>query len=352
MNQAERRLIIHVGPHKTGTTYIQKRLIDARPLLKKMGFHYPEFGISQFGHHRIVRYFSNQGNDDINFPLEILRENIPLDQNIIISSENFVTLNEIGLNRIANFFPTHKLEIVFFIRDLAGLWPSYWQENIKHGADYTFLEYMAWMHGWMEREDVIRLETAKQLRELSGIFGINNIYAHIYDNVIDDDQDLFVYFWQNILNLPLGGLEGGGALINRSVESHTIEIIRILNQLYKEREEKSPGGKLGTEYLLNKALYQDHENFEMYVSEFERYANIIRIRENEKQLMVFEDEIVSTFGGRIFNKGVGRSLFKTERREKTVVAASRYWFLKPSVEDFMESTYQKICRTSQSPRID
>ena len=38
------RLVIHAGPHKTGTSYIQQRLTDNRDFLRQSGWIYPSIG--------------------------------------------------------------------------------------------------------------------------------------------------------------------------------------------------------------------------------------------------------------------------------------------------------------------
>src|SRR5919106_1288933 len=51
---------IHVGPHKTGTTSIQRFLQENRTELLKHGYFVPESGNVNGGHHPIVRQLCGQ----------------------------------------------------------------------------------------------------------------------------------------------------------------------------------------------------------------------------------------------------------------------------------------------------
>ncbi|HMN86610.1 MAG TPA: hypothetical protein PKA74_11550, partial [Bauldia sp.] len=51
-----RTLLIHVGPHKTGTTAIQQSLVENAALLRAAGHSYPEVGFLLFGHHGLAGF--------------------------------------------------------------------------------------------------------------------------------------------------------------------------------------------------------------------------------------------------------------------------------------------------------
>ena len=49
-----RKLILHIGRHKTGTTAIQRFLYGNPELLRANGYCYPDHGAIGFGHHDIA----------------------------------------------------------------------------------------------------------------------------------------------------------------------------------------------------------------------------------------------------------------------------------------------------------
>jgi hypothetical protein len=57
---AKRVCYIHIGPHKTGTSAIQRFLKEHRPELLKQGYFVPESGNLHGGHHPLVRKLCGQ----------------------------------------------------------------------------------------------------------------------------------------------------------------------------------------------------------------------------------------------------------------------------------------------------
>ena len=49
------KLYLHIGPHKTGSTFIQKVFFENRERVLRLGVTYPNFGFcGQFGQHEAV----------------------------------------------------------------------------------------------------------------------------------------------------------------------------------------------------------------------------------------------------------------------------------------------------------
>lgn len=59
-----RTLILPIGPHKTGTTYLQQQLCERRAELLESGVLYPEAFIHPFGHHLLFRAFNSLRVDE------------------------------------------------------------------------------------------------------------------------------------------------------------------------------------------------------------------------------------------------------------------------------------------------
>ena len=136
-----KKIFLHIGPHKTGSTYLQKMFYENRYLLYKNNFCYPEKFISiQWGHNELPKYIKNKKEDILkNFILKIKKSN----KNIILSSENFDKLTKEDLNFFKSLLEDYfDVKIVFFKRRLDELLISSWQEKVKHGYTKSWQRFL------------------------------------------------------------------------------------------------------------------------------------------------------------------------------------------------------------------
>lgn len=147
------RTIVHVGPHKTGTTSIQQALADNYEHLLENGVVYPVTGRdTRRNHHELIRA-AHRGEWET---FSRLRDEVEGYGTVVISTE---TLGRLSLQRdmlcaILEALPGDK-EILFCRRDPAALARSLEAELIKQGKaprDYYPLameqeERVAWFAG-------------------------------------------------------------------------------------------------------------------------------------------------------------------------------------------------------------
>ncbi len=86
-NNNKQKIILHIGPHKTASTYIQQSLFQDEKLLNDMNIEYPKAGLEGYGHHRLSNaLFKKQ----YKLAKEIINQILNTQYNtIIISSEDF-----------------------------------------------------------------------------------------------------------------------------------------------------------------------------------------------------------------------------------------------------------------------
>lgn len=134
-----KKLVIHAGPHKTGSTYIQKKLHENKDCLEKSGISYPNSYYLFYGHHYII----NALNGSI--PAEEIRDEILKEvgnlDTCILSSENFFDLRESGVVKLKNAFPDVEITFIYYIRRPSIRLLSRWQETIKHGGTSAMSDY-------------------------------------------------------------------------------------------------------------------------------------------------------------------------------------------------------------------
>ena len=110
----------------------------------------------------------------------------PAAANLILSSENFVYLGAPQLAALKALLPDCRFEIVYFLRNPVHLWPSHWQELVKHGRDVTFLEYLGALNGWTGIMDPAAADPVRQLAALASCFGAASLRILCLDNIVAD----------------------------------------------------------------------------------------------------------------------------------------------------------------------
>ena len=134
-----KRLFLHIGRHKCGTTSIQKTLYHNRGKLLESGFYYPSTGIRVSAHHEIAEALGGKNpaadqevRDGLYLSLkeEAQRTNC---RNIVISSEQFQSCNPAV---VAAFFADFDVIPICYLREQAAYLRSSYLQKV-HATNYT-----------------------------------------------------------------------------------------------------------------------------------------------------------------------------------------------------------------------
>tara|TARA_R110002049_G_scaffold142673_2_gene304553 strand:- start:4111 stop:5340 length:1230 start_codon:yes stop_codon:yes gene_type:complete len=134
-----KRLFLHFGRHKCGTTSIQKTLYHNRSKLLESGFYYPLTGIRVAAHHEIAEALGNKMPAEREGLLEKLylelKSEIQLTncRNVIISSEQLQSCNPA---LVASFFRDFDVIPVCYLREQAAYLRSSYLQKV-HATDYA-----------------------------------------------------------------------------------------------------------------------------------------------------------------------------------------------------------------------
>jgi hypothetical protein len=136
------RYLIHVGPHKTGSTYLQKGFSRLRGALFELGARYPMHWADpeSKSHVHLVRRLKEADPD---LAREFASLNALANQTIILSSEDIVDLPVEALRRLRHLLGGRSVSIIFYCRRWSELIPSAWQEVVKHGGAEGLPEFLA-----------------------------------------------------------------------------------------------------------------------------------------------------------------------------------------------------------------
>lgn len=158
MSKSKKRIILHAGLHKTGTTAIQQALAAAPEILQSQGWNYPIFadGVrKRIINHSIPLYTLFCDNPDAYLGnltagvdgkmasqrfAEQLEHELDGDYNLILSGEDVATLNEASLQRLARSLSEHDLLVILVVRESYSSFCSHLQHRIHRGMHGIRLE--------------------------------------------------------------------------------------------------------------------------------------------------------------------------------------------------------------------
>jgi hypothetical protein len=222
------RFIIHIGPHKTGSTYLQNHLTHNRAALSGRGIYYPrEWTTPEIGWcHAELAKLLHQGKFD-----QIARTFADLKAAgwpaIVLSSEDFSSLSEDRL-RFLRECTGADTQIVFFARRWSELLQSHGQEHIRQGGTKLLPEFIAGILTDPFGSETINFSLV--LDRVATAFEPSRLTVLSYNNILERGDNLFSYFATKILgveDLPI--ISPKRAHASLSIEN--IEVVRVLNVL-------------------------------------------------------------------------------------------------------------------------
>lgn len=241
MTNNERRLVLHVGPHKTASTYIQENLKRSCSSLAKQGWLYSDVGKKAFeaGHHDLAHNPDTYLAADAPHrrKLQGLGERAARKgANVVFSAEGLCRWEPPRFATLAGILGFQAYEIAYVIRDPLDLFPSFWGEEVKQGRWAGFAERFA-----REFSDPVRSRIFNPLHDLLPFLPRPQapqrarVHAIPYDLLRSRELDIFEHFVSQVL-----GVEGVSAAhrkqANVKYPVELTEFLRVLNLLHGQGE--------------------------------------------------------------------------------------------------------------------
>jgi hypothetical protein len=235
-----KKVVIHAGFHKTGTTAIQHALHASTQSLKAVGYRYPivDQGTSQNGSVLALagRGWGSQARGGRVIPKRVWTKLVKQvrsgQDNIILSSEFFSELDELQIQEIKSAFAGLECQIVFTMRAFDKLFPSTYQQTLKNGSSYS---YEAWLErtvtdyfGQQKTGFWKRNRHAQVISRWQQIFGAENVTIITAD---ESNPGLLFARFSEFLRLPVGTLNQiTDSGLNRSLLLDEIHLLRAINK--------------------------------------------------------------------------------------------------------------------------
>lgn len=223
----KRKLFLHIGAHKTGTTALQTFFKDNQRVLEENGLVYPNSGLLDIGHHALVQCLIDEEIFWIKLdkPKEELLQDFQeeingINSDVLLSAENFLRVEP---NRLGFLKDSFDVKVVIFLRRQDELINSHYNQVLK--AKYETSEIGSFLDN---RKLIESLKFDKVLDEWADVFGTDNIIVKVYEKE-QMTNGLFNTFFESInRQLPEKAVFPEGR-INPSMGVSSLEMLRLCN---------------------------------------------------------------------------------------------------------------------------
>jgi hypothetical protein len=223
------RFIVHIGPHKTGTTYLQVMLESLRGSLSERGICIPSVWNSAPGFPSHMQLVLALRCGDLTLVREQLQDILALrPRYVVISCEALSRLTLEQIVQLRQLLGSAPVEVVYYIRRWPERLPSLWRETVKFGHAATFPEFLTEQltdYAGSELRDTVMID------KFVAVFGANHVKIVSYSHLVDGHIDIARHFLTELLGLPQVEPLRSDRL-NRSLSIFETELIRALNTIH------------------------------------------------------------------------------------------------------------------------
>jgi len=320
-------VILHIGPHKTGTTYLQDVLAALRDRLAERGICFPAIWSEATGgtSHRDLAWAIRSG--DLGRIPEQIQEILASGyRTVVVSSEDLSSMALHQIVQLRTFFGPAR--IVYYVRRWPERLPSTWQEIVKHGYAESLPEFfsaqVSHYHGFLMRDLVI-------LDRYAAVFGAENIRVVSYSYLVDNNIDIARHFLESLLDVTDVEPPDVGRP-NASLPMNDIEVIRALNAIHLR------GGGKGSAAIRNWYLDQkDGLELTPVLDAMRESVGTLRMIEAAPLLVPASREILTRYTTSMVPPWHPKTLH--ELREVDVPFVRQDYLLRPGVSDML----REIC---------
>lgn len=229
---ADGSLLLHIGPHKTGTSAIQSALAGADELLAA-------HGVTYFGRrwqreqaplaatHRPARVGVRQPR-----PRDWRRlvEDVAAagEARLVLSSERYCWADADLAASIVDELGGSRVHVVITLRSLERILPSQWQMTVQSGLTMTYDEWLQRVLGEEPTHEAAtfweRHAHGELVERWAAAAGVSNVTVIVVD---ETSRTMLLDVFGALLGVPPGALTA--EISNRSLTAGEIELIRRLN---------------------------------------------------------------------------------------------------------------------------
>ncbi|MGR3717014.1 MAG: hypothetical protein ACU0B1_09740 [Thermohalobaculum sp.] len=224
------KFVLHVGPHKTGSTYLQSRLSQNHALFKQQRIDIPtdweddpgnpsHSGIRKLmasDREALKRRFEDWIKSDFNF--------------VVISSEDMAAFSPEALRYLGDILRGQDFTVVYYVRSWPQLLASSWAESVVHGGLVGLPEFV--LDHILDPWQCQYIAPGVNVDRFVDALGEDHVRLVSYDSVISSGSDLFDHFVATFL----GAIQIRPSVqptVNVSLTVVESELIRHINGIHQ-----------------------------------------------------------------------------------------------------------------------
>jgi hypothetical protein len=232
--------LVHIGPHKTGTTFVQSALHLARAKLAERGIIYPGTG-----QHYLAPILAVTGQPallgerqpGLRAWTDLVRTvHAAGAQRVVLSSEFLAQASPEVASRVVAELGGPAVHVVVTLRPLTAILPSQWQQYVQNGFQ---MPYEQWLAGILADPPVTPTPAFWQrhrhdvlIARWAAVAGVRNVRVVVADGA---DPARLLRAFEAMLGLPPDFLVAGRDTANRSLTQAEAEVVRRLNDVFRDQ---------------------------------------------------------------------------------------------------------------------
>lgn len=242
-------ILLHIGPHKTGTTTLQKAFHQNRPALAAQRVHYAgsksqpmQAAMAAASGARLATAGSDVGARAWERLVETVRES---DARVrVVSSEFFADARDERIPVIMDALGREETRVVITLRPLVRIVPSQWQQYMQNRAAMNYdddLTYEDWLELILAETPPAGLTPSfwrrhrhdRLIERWVAEVGADRVTVVVVD---DSDRRMVLDVFEKLVGLRPGTLEPQTESFNRSLTVEELALVRAFNREFVARD--------------------------------------------------------------------------------------------------------------------
>jgi hypothetical protein len=239
------KFIIHIGPTKTGSKYLQSLLFHSRGTLRSLGIDYPDIWWSrpdEIMHAPLRKMLREKRHAEVKDSFREL--SLTGCRIIVLSGEGLDNLTPEEFEVLRDALGGNSVEFIYYCRRWCERIPSLWKQSIQMGGVEMLPQYYQTNTGRSMYMGSVNYSLVWTV--ITKIFGRKSLKFVSYSNMRDRNIDLFRHFTTTFLDWS-GEIRVPNELImdHESPNAFDTEIIRALNCIeYQSLGRHSPNMRI------------------------------------------------------------------------------------------------------------
>ncbi len=138
-----RRLHLHIGPRKSGTTFLQNAMVEGEAELRAAGLSYPQRGVTGalgLNHEAVLLDASSEKPGARAAAVRVALERTKTD--VVLSGEAVATLTPSAAARLVSYLAVESIHVIITARTISRVLPSTWQQGVRNGRLASFTTFL------------------------------------------------------------------------------------------------------------------------------------------------------------------------------------------------------------------